>query len=133
MLNAARKLPLTVFGMETRQAPRRNVTLPGRYITGLGLPVDVTLIDISEGGCCFSSDEERLRIGTPLQMYIAGSGPHRGSVRWTHGNEVGIAFLIPLDEQTLDQIQSGEIDDRPQPVAPVALEQVTEAQPLRFC
>ena len=119
--------------MQIRETSRRTLSVPARYVTGMGTPVDVTMRDISTGGCCFKDGQRQLRIGTPLQIHIAGSGPYRAAVRWIEGDLVGIKFVLMLEEEEVERFEALEALDGSEPVKPFDLPPITEGQPLRFC
>lgn len=118
--------------MRTRKKPRKAITLPARYYTGHGTPVDVLLTDLSEDGCRLAIGAARLAPGTPIQVAVAGAGTYPGIVRWCVGGEAGVTFLQTLDEAELARLQNTH--------SPLAPGEEPEAQfqpmrqpPLRFC
>ena len=119
--------------MRTRQTNRETISLPGRYFTGLGKPEDVTLSDLSVGGCRFALGQRKLLLGAPVQIYVGSSGPHRATVRWTKDGEAGVTFRVPLPKQMLASLQDGDIPDAPKTDAMDAFDDMTDAQPQRFC
>lgn len=119
--------------MRTRQQPRRQIDLPGRYFTGVGAPVDVVVSDVSEGGCRFPIGAARLAPGTPLQLTIAASGPHRATVRWIEDGAVGVVFAQPLSAELVEQLKSGANSDHPAAAAPAKFEPAPDQRPQRFC
>lgn len=119
--------------MQTRQNPRRNINIPGRYSTGVGSPVDVVVTDISEGGCRFPNDAPNLAVGMPMQIFIAGSGPHRATVRWIEQGEAGIVFTVPFSEESIADFKSGNIPDIDMAAHPSDFEAMPDMQPRRFC
>lgn len=121
------------MAMQTRKNPRKDITLPGRYFTGLGQPVDVILKDLSTGGCRFEHGSDKLRIGFRLQIYIAGSGPHHAMIRWVENGEVGLTFIQPLSEEEYDAFQPGHVPDVAEVTAPGEFEEMPEYTPRRFC
>lgn len=119
--------------MRTRQNTRKATTLPGRYLTGRGLPTTVTLSDLSIGGCRFELPaDSSFIIGMPLQIFIAGSGPHHANVKWVENGEAGITFAIPLEEEQIERFESGEAPLPPKSTDE-AFDSVMEQRPQRFC
>lgn len=119
--------------MRTRKAPRKSIAVPGRYFTGLGDPVDVTLSDLSEGGCRFPIGNQRLNIGAPIQIYVASSGPHRATVRWIDQGQVGVTFAVPLETEQFEKFRISHVPDMTQDDTPGEFEVVPNALPQRFC
>ena len=119
--------------MQTRQKPRKALNLPGRYFTGLGSPVDVMLSDVSEGGCRFSVGSAKLAIGSPLQVYVAGSGRHRAAVRWIDDGYVGVTFAAPLASEQVANLQIGHVPDISAEAHPGEFDTMADAKPQRFC
>ena len=97
--------------MQTRQKPRKVLTVPGRYFTGHGEPVDVRLRDLSVGGCCFASGDDTLPRGSRLQLLIAGRGPYKANVKWCGDGECGVTFAVPLDPESFKQFQNSHVAD----------------------
>ncbi|MEP0189631.1 MAG: PilZ domain-containing protein [Erythrobacter sp.] len=119
--------------MQTRQKPRKALNLPGRFFTGLGVPVDVTMSDISVGGCRFPVGEQQFAIGTPLQIFIAGTGPHRAAIRWVENGEAGVTFTTPLSEDLVDGMQVSHVPDASEESVPGDFDAMDDAKPRRFC
>jgi len=109
------------------------INVQGRYFTGLGSPVDVMLRDISEGGCSFPAGQQKVVIGSPIQVYIAGSGPHRGSVRWVEDGQVGVIFTQPLPPEQVEQFQGSHVPDKSAEATPGEFEPMPDVRPQRFC
>ena len=92
--------------MQTRKSNRQAISLPGQYISGFGTAGDVTLSDLSPGGCRFESDESQFAVGSALKIYVAGSGPYRATVKWVDAGMVGVTFATRLSEQQFDSLQN---------------------------
>jgi len=119
--------------MKTRQKPRKAFVLPGRYFTGQGMPMDVTLTDISEGGCRFATHGRMLPLGASLQIYVANSGPHLASVKWAAKGEVGITFSAPLDAEKFEKFQNSHVPDASWSEDVGEFDAMPDAPPRRFC
>jgi hypothetical protein len=119
--------------MKTRQSSRKKINLPGRYISGSGELQDVVLRDLSPSGCRFDLGLRRLTPGSPLQMYVAGTGPHRGIVKWVAGGEAGLGFLAPLPESQFGRFQSSHIPDPADRNIGVGPDDIGQIKPQRFC
>ncbi|MBD2842943.1 PilZ domain-containing protein [Erythrobacter rubeus] len=119
--------------MRTRQTSRKTITLPGRYFTGLGSQVDVTLTELSVGGCRFPASGKKLIPGAPLQIYIGASGPHRANIRWSENGEVGVTFATPLSEEQLGRLQDDQAAAASAPAPPGEGDDLPGAMPHRFC
>lgn|SRR6056297_2332132 len=119
--------------MRTRKTSRKKINLPGRYSTGLGEPHDVLLRDLSTGGCRFEAGQRRLRPGAPLQIYIAGTGPHRAIVKWVADNNVGIGFVMPLSEDQFGRFQASHIPDSADMNTQADFDDLSDVKPQRFC
>ncbi len=119
--------------MRTRQSSRKNITLPGRYFTGLGTPEDVVLTDLSVGGCRFANGNRRVTLGSPIQIYVANTGPHRATVKWVQDGKVGVTFTSPLSQDQFSAFQSSHIPDTIDPGAMDSFQDMKDAKPQRFC
>lgn len=119
--------------MQTRKKPRKVLDLPGRYFTGLGTPVDVVLSDVSEGGCRFPIGSQKLAIGSPLQIYIAGVGPYRAAIRWVEDGHAGVTFSVPLDPEQVDNFKAEHVSGTSNAATTEAFEPMDDAKPRRFC
>lgn len=119
--------------MRTRQTLRKNITLPGRYFTGLGTPEDVTLSDLSVGGCRFALGERGLKLGAPVQIYVGKTGPHHASVKWVKDGEAGVTFTKPLSDDLFTSFQASHIPDAANGNVMDEFEDMTGAKPQRFC
>lgn len=119
--------------MRTRKSLRKNINLPGRYFTGAGEPQDIVLRDLSPGGCRFSTGLRRLTPGSPLQIYVAGTGPHRAIVKWVADGEAGLGFLVPLPEGQFGGFQSSHIPDPSDRNVNASFDDISQTKPQRFC
>ncbi len=99
------------MAMQTRQKPRKVLTVPGRYFTGDGEPVDVNLCDLSVGGARFAIGSDTLLRGSKVQILIAGRGPYKATVKWCADGECGVTFVMPLDPETFVQFRNSHIAD----------------------
>ncbi len=97
--------------MQTRQKPRKVLTVPGRYFTGTGEPVKVQLCDLSTGGCRFASGTDTLPPGSELQVIIADRGPYTAHVKWCADGECGVTFAAVLDTATFDRFRNSHVFD----------------------
>ena len=118
--------------MRTRQKPRKAITLPGRYYTGTGAPVDVRLSDFSDGGCRFAAGATRLAPGMPVQIAVAGAGTYPAIVKWCVRGEAGVTFLERLSEAELARVQNSHVPDVPG-ANPEPQFQPISQPPRRFC
>ena len=119
--------------MRTRQTSRKSITLPGRYFTGLGTPEDVILSDLSVGGCRFALGERDLKMGMPVQLYVANTGPHRATVKWVKDGETGVTFTAPLSDELFASFQASHIPDASNIPSIDDFDDMSSAKPQRFC
>ena len=119
--------------MQTRQTSRKTISLPGRYYTGAGEPVDVTLCELSVGGCRFASPGKPMIPGTPIQIYVGASGPHRANVRWSENDEIGVTFAAPFTQAQIDAFENGEEPGAPGAAQSAAFDELPQTKPHRFC
>ncbi|WP_298335390.1 PilZ domain-containing protein [uncultured Erythrobacter sp.] len=119
--------------MRTRQINRKLITLHGRYSTGLGEPQDVTLRDLSPGGCRFELSSKKMAPGAPLQIFVGSTGPHRAVVKWIKDGEAGVNFLQPLSEAQFNSFQTSHIPNAPLASSSDAFDDVKDMTPQRFC
>lgn len=119
--------------MRTRQVNRKLITLHGRYSTGLGEAHEVTLRDLSPGGCRFELASEKIAPGSPLQIFVAETGPHRAIVKWIKDGEAGVEFLRPLSETHFNNFQTSHIPDSAKASATATFDDIKDMTPQRFC
>lgn len=119
--------------MRTRKTSRKAINLPGRYFTGLGEPHDVLLRDLSTGGCRFEARQRRLVPGSPLQIYVAGTGPHRAIVKWVADDDVGLGFVTPLSDEQFGRFQTSHIPDSADVNTHADFDDISDVKPQRFC
>lgn len=119
--------------MRTRQDNRKQISLPGRFSTGLGEPRDVVLRDLSCGGCRIEVPSAQIAPGAPLQIYVGQTGPHRAVVRWAKDGELGLSFRTPLSEQQFSSFQASHIPDSADQNPSAAFEELADMTPQRFC
>lgn len=75
---------------QDRAAKRHQISLKGQCRTGSGLS------DISERGCCISTNGMLLYSGSRLVVRPDGLEGLVGEVRWTDGLKAGLQFAEPL-------------------------------------
>jgi len=97
--------------MQTRKSNRKTISLPGRYFTGLGTPEDVTLADLSVGGCRFAYGDRK-----PVK-----------------GEEVGVTFTTPLSQKHFESFQASHIPDASARNAADNFDDMAGKQQQRFC
>ena len=94
--------------MQTRKVTRKATHIAGQCATGQGRVFDITVNDLSNGGCRFEYADPHLAQGAPLTLMINGTGPYQAYVRWREGPQVGVSFLRPLGDAQLDALMNGE-------------------------
>ncbi|MEE4199694.1 PilZ domain-containing protein [Erythrobacter sp.] len=119
--------------MRTRQTMRKTINLPGHYLADLGEPRDVVLRDLSVGGCRFDCGGRRFALGAPIQIFVAGTGPHRAIVKWVSDGEVGIGFQAPLSEAQFDAFQASHVPDPVIAARRMVFDDISDMKPQRFC
>ncbi len=119
--------------MMTRQTNRKPLTLPGRYHLGKGRGAEVTLSNISRGGCRFVDEEGHLAAGTRIHVYIDEAGPFPAQVRWVREDHAGVTFATPLDKTQLAHFRNCHIALRPQNDSAGAPDAPIEVMPRRCC
>lgn len=119
--------------MRTRQTLRKPITLPGRYFNGLGDPENVMLTDVSTGGCRFKKGDRKVTLGAPVQIFVAGTGPHRAIIKWIEGGDVGLSFVVPLTDAQLNEFQPSHIPDADDGAGTAEFEDMGGLKPQRFC
>ena len=119
--------------MRTRKNQRKTISLPGRYFTGLGEPVDVVLKDLSTGGCSFAVEAGNLTLGSRLQIHVGSSGPHHARVKWMKGGEAGVTFDKPIDADLFDRFQTSHVPDSLQATISGEFDDMEPSRPQRFC
>jgi hypothetical protein len=119
--------------MRTCQTMRKTISLPGRYLAELGEPRDVTLRDLSVGGCRFDCSGRRFSLASPIQIFVGGTGPHRAIVKWVSDGEVGLSFVTPLSQAQFHAFQAGHVPDISAAMSSVVFDDISEMKPQRFC
>lgn len=94
--------------MKTRKVERKHTDITGQCCTSQGKLFDITVSDLTEGGCRFRDADNSLFAGAQLTLMIAGSGPYRCFVRWRDKSDVGVSFVQPLTAEILDQLVNGK-------------------------
>lgn len=86
--------------MSQSNAPRRNerhpVSLDARCRTHTGLRDLGEISDLSSEGCCVTTNELFVNVGTRVLVKPDGMEGLTGIVRWIRGNRAGIEFDSPL-------------------------------------
>lgn len=109
--------------MRTRQVDRKKVEVAGQCCSVQGRLFDISIEDLTKGGCGFSDPADVLKVGSPVNLMISGTGPHRAHVRWKAEGKVGVSFQRPLsDEMVEDLIEGRKPAPTPDP-APAASNQ----------
>ncbi len=119
--------------MQTRQTPRKALTVPGKYYTGFGQPVHVHLCDLSVSGCRFASGNDKLPRGFKLQVIIAGRGPYSATVKWCDDGQCGVTFVTPLTPEAFGQFQNTHNVDFSEHGTPAEFKPMSEHNTQRFC
>ncbi|WP_390548128.1 PilZ domain-containing protein [Qipengyuania sp. MTN3-11] len=89
----------------TRSEERHSLTTLGK-VYGVGGSREVTIFDLSEKGCCFRDDANRLALGDHIAVKIGPIGPIQANVRWRKHPHVGVQFVNPLYPSVLDHIRA---------------------------
>ena len=110
--------------MKTRKVERKQTKIGGQCCTRQGRLFDITVCDLTSGGCRFRDSDDGLFVGAPVNLMIVGSGPFRCFVRWRDGSDVGVSFVQPLSPAVLEQLLSG----KPVVAAPLEAGRVPSAQ-----
>ncbi len=113
--------------MEERRDERHGITVPGRYRTGSGMAVEVTLRDLSRGGCQIHDRLGRLSVEQFLTIRIGPIGPIDSRVRWLDGRVAGIRFDQPLADSVLDHICAIAEESGGAPPKPAQVEALRES------
>lgn len=87
-----------------RAADRHEIAIVGRIYTTAGSR-EVVITDLSETGCQFSDDAEKLESGNRLTIKIGPIGPLEAVARWRRDDRIGIEFTIRLYPSVLDHIR----------------------------
>lgn len=117
-------MPTRSGEMRTRKVERKPTKIAGQCCTSQGRLSDITVCDLTKGGCRFSDADRGLFTGVPVSIMIAGSGPYRSFVRWREEDDVGVSFVQPLSPEVLEQLLAGKpVTPEPSPevdAAPVS-------------
>lgn len=119
--------------MQTRQTQRKTITLAGRYFTGLGAPIDATIMDLSPRGCRFAVSTPNLNRGSRVEVYLEGSGPHHATIKWIEKGEVGVTFDAALSDELFARFQNSHVPGLDEERAPEAFRPMPKSSSHRFC
>jgi diguanylate cyclase (GGDEF)-like protein len=90
---------LSATGFENTRAPRQSLMRSAQMQwNGLSFPVRVR--NISMGGALIEV-RDPMAVGSAVQLDMPGCGSHRGEVRWTGENRMGVAFSTEFDLSSL--------------------------------
>lgn len=91
--------------MEHRRVERFDIEATGKYRSGAGLALPVTVANLRMYGCQLRAIPRRLRRGDVITLRIANIGPIEAEVRWVEpGKQAGLEFLTPLHESVFDHV-----------------------------
>ncbi|MBQ1496844.1 MAG: PilZ domain-containing protein [Sphingomonas sp.] len=76
------------------RSPRFAADIPAR-ISALGRPIDVVVVDLSQGGACLRM-QRPLRPDTEVILMIPGLPSRRCTTRWSNEELTGVAFHDPI-------------------------------------
>ena len=94
--------------MKTREISRTEIDTRAQCRTTDGALRQVSLVDVSNGGCKICDDRLALKVGQPIMLLVAASAPLRAIVRWNGEGEAGIAFTRPLTDAQVDHLRDPE-------------------------
>jgi hypothetical protein len=94
------------FRIGRRRDRRHQICVAGSYRTGSGSARSVQLTDLSETGCRFLDNSNRLAVGTRLTVKIGQVGPFDALVSWIDGSSVGLRFNDRLYAPYFEQLIS---------------------------
>ncbi|MFN6935822.1 MAG: PilZ domain-containing protein [Tsuneonella sp.] len=87
-----------------RAADRHEIAIVGRIYTAAGSR-EVVITDLSETGCQFTDDADKLEPGNRLTIKIGPIGPLEAAARWRRDGRIGIEFATRLYPSVLDHIR----------------------------
>lgn len=82
---------------EIKRAARVDVESPGVLIDSEGVETEVTVVDLSAGGCRVITDGTPI-IGEHVRLRVGRVGDYPAQVRWALGNEAGLQFTGPSEQ-----------------------------------
>jgi hypothetical protein len=82
---------------EIKRAARIDVESPGLLIDSEGVETEVTVVDLSAGGCRVLTDGTPI-IGEHVHLRVGRVSDYPAQVRWALGNEAGLQFTGPAEE-----------------------------------
>ena len=65
---------------------------------------NVTIVDVSETGCRFVTDNISVQIGTTIILSLPHEEYASGQIVWTLSNECGVHFHKPISLDSIDSI-----------------------------
>jgi hypothetical protein len=87
-----------------RTEKRHEVSVPGRLFSTFGRR-DVRIHDLSEQGCRFRDDVDRLDEGDAVTIKLGEVGPLAATVMWRRDGFVGVRFNTPLYPSVMAHIR----------------------------
>lgn len=82
---------------QIKRNARIGVESPGTLIDSEGVESEVTVVDLSAGGCRIITDGTPI-IGEHVHLRVGRVADYPAQVRWALGNEAGLKFTGPAEK-----------------------------------
>mgnify|MGYP006174768769 CR=1 FL=1 len=89
---------------ERKTGDRQAVAIPARCTIGERAEEDVLVTDLGKHGCRMHTGAVGVTKTEKLVLRLEGSGPIRGSLKWSKGGALGVRFSRPLGEKLLETL-----------------------------
>lgn len=89
-----------------REKPRKIISVSGKVRTGRGVPLNVAVIDLSEGGCRVIVSSSWIKEGANVSIRIGKLDPLYATVRWVKDGQLGLEFQTPLYGPVFENIKA---------------------------
>ena len=87
---APKPAPEPALILDRRSQARQQKQATATVLDEGQVPIDVAIVDLSDGGCRFYSDAVDLKDGARIALYFADKGLMEGRVQWHYSNFFGI-------------------------------------------
>lgn len=99
--------------IKLRRTDRKPVVLEAQCRTGSGMRGSGELSDISTKGCCITTRDLSLSVGSRLVVRPEGLEGLTGVVRWIDGSRAGVEFETPLYAPVMEHLAKRHADGKP--------------------
>lgn len=89
----------------SRRSERLRITYHARCRTPATAERDVTIVNVTQEGCCIVLNEASMVTGSPILLRLESDEVLAGTVRWVRDGRAGILFDQYLEPRRLDYLR----------------------------